>query len=164
MYEIKMHEFINKPCMRSRCMSLLPRTTLHSDSEHLYLYRWMSGKWGRKREDTRTKRSATVQTRRQKQKILGPEKSAKSLKGFQLGMPKRKDIKKCTSISANIWTSEPFSKLGIFRARNILGKGYSKLQTFWATDSFSVLGYRQFELRIFWAKNILRKRFSHVRT
>ncbi len=28
-------EVINKPCMRSRCMSLLPRTTLHSDSEQL---------------------------------------------------------------------------------------------------------------------------------
>jgi hypothetical protein len=26
-------QVINKPCMRSRCMSLLPRTTLHSDSE-----------------------------------------------------------------------------------------------------------------------------------
>jgi hypothetical protein len=29
---------INKPCMRSRCMSLLPRTTLHSDSEQPYCY------------------------------------------------------------------------------------------------------------------------------
>ncbi len=28
-------QVINKPCMRSRCMSLLPRTTLHSDSEHV---------------------------------------------------------------------------------------------------------------------------------
>ncbi len=28
---------INKPCMRSRCMHLLPRTTLHSDSEQLFL-------------------------------------------------------------------------------------------------------------------------------
>ncbi len=28
-------QVINKPCMSSRCMSLLPRTTLHSDSEQL---------------------------------------------------------------------------------------------------------------------------------
>ncbi len=28
-------QVINKPCMRSRCVSLLPRTTLHSDSEQL---------------------------------------------------------------------------------------------------------------------------------
>ncbi len=34
---------INKPCMRSRCMSLLPRTTLHSDSEHLWC--WSFSKW-----------------------------------------------------------------------------------------------------------------------
>jgi hypothetical protein len=31
---------INKPCIRSRCMSLLPRTTLHSDSEQ-FIYNWM---------------------------------------------------------------------------------------------------------------------------
>jgi hypothetical protein len=30
-------QVINKPCMRSRCMSLLPRTTLHSDSEQYAL-------------------------------------------------------------------------------------------------------------------------------
>jgi hypothetical protein len=28
---------INKPCMSSRCMSLLPRTTLHSDSAQVPL-------------------------------------------------------------------------------------------------------------------------------
>jgi hypothetical protein len=28
-------QVINKPCMRSRCMSLLPRTTLYSDSKHV---------------------------------------------------------------------------------------------------------------------------------
>ncbi len=35
-YNLNCVEVINKPCMReSRCMSLLPRTTLHSDSEHV---------------------------------------------------------------------------------------------------------------------------------
>jgi hypothetical protein len=34
-------QVINKPCMReSRCMSLLPRTTLHSDSKQ-FIYNWM---------------------------------------------------------------------------------------------------------------------------
>jgi hypothetical protein len=31
---------INKPCMSSRNMCLLPRTTLHSDSEQ-FIYNWM---------------------------------------------------------------------------------------------------------------------------
>ncbi len=36
-------QVINKPCMRSRCMSLLPRTTLHSDSEQQVLTLSTSG-------------------------------------------------------------------------------------------------------------------------
>ncbi len=27
---------MNKPCMSSRCMGILPRTALHSDSEQLF--------------------------------------------------------------------------------------------------------------------------------
>ncbi len=98
---------INKPCMSSRRMSLLPQATLHSDSEQ-FIYNWMLEDdldldWGNWKGAKRTRGKADKVVERTPRNYIGNSLHPGSRVGSRSGRKKTQEQRKKGIMQTKSW-------------------------------------------------------------